>query len=46
MMRDIRDKIDEETKRMSYEELKAYLQKQKSLKPKEGGSAAEGIKHS
>jgi hypothetical protein len=46
MMRDIRDKIDEETKRMSYEELKAYLQKQKSRKPKEGGSAAEGSKHS
>jgi hypothetical protein len=46
MMRDIRDKIDEETKGMSYEELKAYLQKQKSRKPKESGSAAEGSKHS
>lgn len=46
MMRDIRNKIDEETKGMNYEELKSYLQKQKSRKAKESGSAAEGGKHS
>ena len=46
MMRDIRNKIDKETKEMSYEELKAYLQKRKSRKAKENGSETEGSKHS
>lgn len=46
MMRDIRNKIDKETKEMSYEELKAYLQKQKSWKEKQSGSSTEGSKHS
>jgi len=32
MMRDIQDKIDKETTGMSFEELKAYLEKTK-LKP-------------
>lgn len=32
MMRDIRDKISDETKNMTFEELKEYIKKQLSLK--------------
>ena len=33
-LRDIRDKLSSEIKDMSYEQLKEYLEKQKSLHPK------------